>query len=55
MATTADDTTFEDSSEAQIVAGDARSDARHARADALWMLFGITLLGAFLAYVLATS
>ncbi len=54
MATTADDTTFEDTREAPVVAH-ARSDARHARADLLWMLFGITLLGAFLAYVLATS
>ncbi len=51
MATTVDDTGFEDPSEGQIVAG----DAGHARADALWMLFGITLLGAFLGYVLATS
>lgn len=51
MATAVDDVTITDVREPAVVA----RDARYAGAEVLWTLFGVTLLGAFLAYVLATS
>ena len=51
MATAVDDVTITDVRGPVSVA----REARFARAELLWTLFGVTLLGSFLAYVLATS